>query len=265
MILKRHLTLLFICLFYLNGNTQNKESNSKFIIDSIRSENLKEIRSYNIYLPENFDNKSKYPIVIATDGQMIKEENYKIIIDSLISNKIIEPIILIGVNSNDTEVSKGITYRQYEYIKGFASNDTSLNNRYSNHNDFFTKEIVDSIKLKYKIIVDPLNLTFYGCSNGGGYGITHFLENKNIFQNFICFSPLGKIQVIKRNKANNKKLIIKYGDKELFIFVDKYEKLNKDLHKKNYIFEFNSFNGGHNRKCWKYEFEKEIIKLYKIK
>ncbi|NJL76694.1 MAG: hypothetical protein HC892_18405 [Saprospiraceae bacterium] len=265
MILKRLLTLIFICSCFSKGNTQNTESNSKFIIDSIDSKNLKEARLFNIYLPENFDHKSIYPIVIATDGQIIEEENYKIIIDSLISNKIIEPFILIGINSNETEVAKGITYRQFEYIKGFTNNDTSINNRYANHYEFFTKEIIDSIKVKFKIIVDPLNLTFYGCSNGGGYGITLFLEDKNIFKNFICFSPLGNIQVKKRNKANDKKLSIKYGDKELFILVDEYEKLKNDLNKKNYTFEFDTFNGGHDRTCWKYEFQKKIIELYKLK
>jgi enterochelin esterase-like enzyme len=261
--MKKNLLLLIFTLVLNLGQAQTNDLTSKIILDSINSKHLNEYRKYCLYLPENFESFNNYPVVFATDGQMIIEDNYRLILDSLISNKIIEPIILIGIHSNETLVTKGVSFRQYEYIKGFNKKKSSK--RYNNHNSFFVQEIRDSIKIKYKIEHNAINTTFYGCSNGGGYGISLFLQNNKSFNNYICCSPLGNIKVSKRKKDNTLKLYSSYGKKELFFLVDAYEKLVSDLTRKKYDFENIIFNGGHDRGAWKIEFTKGLIKINGIK
>lgn len=259
--MKRTLTLLVFTLILLIGQAQTNKLASSLILDSINSVHLNEYRKYCLYLPEDFDNNSNYPVIFAADGQMIIEENYKSVLDSLISNKIIKPIIMIGIYSNETFVSQGVSFRQYEYVKNFSIDNVSSQIRYDNHQTFFTKEIRDSIKEKYKLEFHKTNTTFYGCSNGAGFGVTMFLQSNKSFNKYICFSPLGNIKVTKQKKENTSQLYCSYGKNELFILVDKYEKLISDLSKKKYDFENIIFNGGHERSIWKLEFIKLLKKI----
>ena len=122
----------------------------------------------------------------------------------------------------------------------------------------------DSICRKYEINVDSKNATFYGCSNGGGYGVTLFFQNNDSFKQYICFSPLGNIKVPKRKLDNNLKLYIAYGEQENFILTDKYQILIKGLNKNIYNFENTIYNGGHERKAWKNQFTLSVSELFRL-
>src|SRR5690554_8224576 len=61
---------------------------------------LDEHRNLSVYIPENFNENREYNIIDCTDGQFINKE-YKNKLDSLIDSKSIEPIIIIGVHSNE--------------------------------------------------------------------------------------------------------------------------------------------------------------------
>lgn len=262
--MKSVLTILILAIHLNIVLAQTPEVKSQLLIDSIQSNYLNETRKFNIYLPENFNAQINYPIIFSTDGQMFLDDNYKHILDSLISSKLIQPLIFIGLYSNEKEVSKGIGFRQYEYTKDFSINDSIAQQRYRNHNSFFVEEIRDSIRLKYFINVESTNTTFYGCSNGGGYGVTLFLQNNKSFKNYICFSPLGNIKVPKLNKDNKLNLYTAYGENELFILVDKYKLLIKALNKNRYTFENIVYNGGHDRNSWKHEFTSKIVELFSL-
>ena len=262
--MKLILTLFIFTIHLTNSIAQTTSMDSKLIIDSIQSNCLNESRRFSVYLPEKFDSKITYPIIYSTDGQMFSEDNYKTILDSLISNKLIQPLIFIGLYSNEAEVSKGIGLRQYEYIKDFSIHDSIAQQKYRNHDCFFMKEIRDSICRKYEINVDSKNTTFYGCSNGGGYGVTLFLQNNDSFKQYICFSPLGNIKVSKRKLDNNLKLYIAYGEQENFILIDKYQILIKGLNKNKYNFENTIYNGGHERKAWKNQFTLNVSELFRL-
>ena len=68
---------------------------SQFYTDSIYSQNLETYRKHKVYLPVNFSKEKQYPIVYSTDGdEKLSYEFIRKTLDSLISNQVIEPIIL---------------------------------------------------------------------------------------------------------------------------------------------------------------------------
>jgi enterochelin esterase-like enzyme len=240
---------------------QNTLESSSIKIDSINSHYLHEIRKVVVYLPENFDSNNLYPIIYATDGQSIVELDYKSLLDSLIEDKRIPPVILIGAYSNETIVSKNVTLRYYEYVKK-GDHPKEYIELYRNHSNFFKLELNQYIQEKLNIQNNLTKSIFYGCSNGGGFGISTFIENRKQFNYYICFSPLGiSYDGLKRNKKSDTKLTIAYGEEENFILIGKFAELHQKLNKKNINHEFYSFKGGHDQGLWKMEFANNLIKL----
>lgn len=132
----KHL-FLFTILFSNFCFSQNNNLPSTFFTDSIFSVNLNEYRKHNIYLPKSFDKNQKYAIIYATDGRDINEENsMQQILDSLIENQIIHPIIYVESYANNkiadsTSMVLGngqkvyLKYRNFEYVRNYSS-DKSL-------------------------------------------------------------------------------------------------------------------------------------------
>lgn len=124
-------TILTLILAVLITSCNSKKtatfSKSEFFTDSIYSQPLGEYRKHNVYLPKGFDKAKKYPIIYSTDGNEIKENSfYKKTLDSLINNRVIQPIILIKSYSNkkvaDSSGTLGngetmyLAYRYFEYV-----------------------------------------------------------------------------------------------------------------------------------------------------
>ncbi len=230
---------------------------SRIVIDSVYSSALNEMRTYCVYLPENFEPlKSDYTVITATDGQSIVKLDYKRNIDSLIANKIIPPVILIGVYSNETEISKGTSMRQYEYVYNFDAENEELKLRFEKHLAFFTEEVGNNVLAKWGINQFSDKSVFYGCSNGAGYGLYLYFTGKIKFGSYVCYSPLGYNVEIKRQKNRSEKLYISYGGEELFLLVDEYENLIKQLKDNGYKFNLTKFKGGHSELLWKEVFTK---------
>lgn len=115
---------------------------------------------------------------------------------------------------------------------------------------------------RYNIQEDSSKLSFYGVSNGGGFGMTLFFEGENRFKNFICSSPLGAVKTNREKSMHYPNLYISYGTEELFILVDKYKDLINHLKENEFVFHSNSYNGGHNDFEWVREFSSTLIELY---
>jgi enterochelin esterase-like enzyme len=247
---------IYLILFFTLGvfTTFGQKTKSSTIIDSLQSSYLKENRLFFVYKPQNFDKEKAYPILYCTDGQKMIEYNYCKIFDSLISAKSIDPMIVIGCYSNEKEIGKNVSQRQVEYIRNFSANQSDLE-RFDAHKLFFTKEIPEFVLNKYDIKEDTTSTIFFGVSNGAGFGLTMYLEKEKNYTKYICLSPLGNIPV-KRKKSKNDNysdLYVGYGSLELFLLVDKYEKLIKDLTKYKYVFIDHKYEGKHNDESWKKE------------
>lgn len=258
-------SILAISLFSLSIITTCAQTDSipSFLkIDSINSIYLQEYRKVITYFPENYSPEMQYPIIYATDGQLILESDYKSLLDSLISKKKIPPLILIGAYSNENEVGQNLTLRNYEYVKN-SRNEGKYGDLYDKHLNFFLFELNQYLENNLKVRRDTIQSIFYGCSNGGGFGISLFIDYRNRFNSFMCFSPLGiSYEGLKRDKNEKTNLIISYGDKENFILINAFEELDQKLKKKKIQHTYYSYKGGHDRALWKKEFGLNLVKLF---
>lgn len=224
------------------------QQSGRFVVDSIQSEALDHVRKVSIYLPPFFDPNREYPVILATDGQIIEENNYARTLDSLIAGKWIEPCILIAPFSDETPVN-GVTVRNLEYSVPGEGNEIA-ESYFTNHLRFFTQELKDTILKKYAVKV-RMPFLFYGCSNGGDYGLFLYGRKEPLFDTYICLSPVNTPDESFKYNANAR-LYVAYGDKELeFPFGINLVGLQEEMQKytaKNVTIK--SYKGGHERGKW---------------
>ncbi|WP_320052761.1 alpha/beta hydrolase-fold protein [uncultured Acetobacteroides sp.] len=260
--LKFLLLLAATALLASAGNAQGIKGGSKFLIDTLQSRYMNEPRVICIYLPKDYSDSVQYPVVFATDGQIIADGHYRALLDSMIDRKIIPPVILAGAYSNDKPVPVNLSYRNYEYVETLKSADPKLKDLLVNHIGFFTKELIPYIEARYSISKERGSRFFYGVSNGAGFGITLSKLHPELFSELICFSPLGEeVKSIRWRSGVSPTLHIAYGSNEDFAF-DKYLALLKKLKKEKYSYTAIVYNGGHERLKWEKEFVRELGSIF---
>jgi len=245
---------------------------SRFYVDSIYSNHLSEYRRHNIYLPENYNAENKYPIVYATDGKEIKDNFIKTLLDSLITNKIIKPIIYVesfpnrkivdSIDFGNGEIEY-LELRNYEYVEAFSnsSEKPDLKNRFKNHMLYFKEELIPYVETKLKM--NNNKRVFYGASNGAGFGINFINKYPNMVENFICFSPIGtNIDNLEwEAEKTYPTLYLEYGDNEPEYFKKEAEKIKENY---NASVEFYIFNGEHENQYWNEQLKNVLVKIFKF-
>lgn len=260
---KYSLMLAFIALFVSTGYAQGIGGGSKYLIDTLQSRYMNEPRVMCIYLPKDYSDSVHYPVVFATDGQMITDGRYRVLLDSMIDRKIIPPIILAGAYSNEKPVPVNLSYRHYEYVETMKSTDPKLKDLHINHIGFFTEELIPYIEKRYSISKERSNRFFYGSSNGAGFGITLSKMHPELFSELICFSPLGEeVKSIRWRPNISPTLHITYGSNEDFA-MDKYQALVKQLKKQKYRYTAFVYDGGHEWMKWETEFVRVLGCIFK--
>ena len=247
----------------------NSDIPSRYYTDSIYSNYLEEFRKHNVYLPVNFDFEKNYPIIYATDGVTeIDSSDIKLLLDSLINNKIIQPTIFIASHYNDKIADSSYTtsdgkpmykvYRNFEYVETQYSegySDPILANVFENHMLYFKNELIPKVEEKLKIKISSNSRIFYGTSNGAAFGINFLNKNPKTIGTFICFSALGS-NVYDLNwdpKINYPKLYIEYGSEEIFLIKDEATETVKHYEESNSFYEIKEFKGGHDHEIWVHE------------
>ena len=276
-IIKNRLIILFFLVCYNLSSCQSNVLNpSQFYTDSIYSEHLSEYRKHNIYLPENYEQGKSYPIIYATDGGEITDNNVNIkTLDSLIHNKIIQPVIYIESYCNrkiadsvslGTGEKRYLNYRNYEYVEANYVEGVNpiFSNSFRNHMLYFKDELIPSVERKLKIKVSKKDRAFYGFSNGAGFGLNLSNRYPELIEHFICFSTLGSnVENLKWDKTvAYPKLSIKYGNEEPTFFQEETEKITEKYKSVNAFYKLDVFNGGHDYKKWNEEFAKSLIELF---
>lgn len=279
-ILKKSIILVFVCLS-LNSCQDKKPTvnhESEFYIDSIYSEFLKEYRNHTIYLPSQYSSKNEYPIIYATDGSKnIENSRIKQILDSLIDNKIIKPILYIGSHSNSkiadstsTRTGNGqkvyLNYRNFEYVKRKTFNDTVLASRFLNHMSYFKDELIPKTEHLLNQKLNRQDRYFYGVSNGAGFGMHLLNAYPDLIGTYLCFSTFGgDIQGNNwKNNTNYPNLYLRYGSEEPFFLEEDVVFMRDTYAKLNLKFEAKMFDGGHDNRQWNKEFAALLSKLFKI-
>jgi len=163
----------------INVNPVSK--NMHVILDSIYSKNLEQYRSFYVYLPPKYSKKVKYPVVYATDGQILSDSLCFDRMDSLIEHKIIKPFIMVCVFSNEKKVENDfLEYRNYEYLKSY-SNSKRIDNKhlFNAHLKFFVEELLKFTEEKYSISTKFEERSMYGFSNGAAFCLALSFEKLN--------------------------------------------------------------------------------------
>ena len=238
---------------------------SQIITRTIKSKFLTEDRKLTIYLPNDIEKKDKIPVVYATDGQIFLDD-YKDDLDSLIRNRVTPKFVFVGVHSNEKRIEGfDLQYRNYEYIKDYADTDNqNLQDLFSNHLSFFSKELIPYIESRYPVSKDASKRIFYGASNGAGFGVSMSTEFPLLIKHYICFSMAGgNYDLLNWNKASYPNFILSYGVKEPFPLTLQIDEFHNFLQENNYDHIFYKYEGGHSRENWKSEFMKQIPALLK--
>lgn len=274
-------TLLIGIIVILSSSCESKKiktlSKSEFIIDSIYSKSLDEYRKHNVYLPENFNKEKKYPIIYATDGNSNITDKKKIL-DSLIANQKIRPIIFVASFSNNkiadstsTTLGNGekvyLTYRNFEYVnrKPTRKEDSLLVDRFDNHMLYFVNELIPETEKRYNQKNNKNNRYFYGVSNGAGFGLSVLNKHPDLIGVYLCFSTFGGDIQSNNWNVNTKypNLYLRYGSNEPFFLKEDAEFLKQKYSESNSFIEVKEFTGNHNEKFWNKEFIEITSEIFK--
>jgi enterochelin esterase-like enzyme len=267
------LILLALACFNLNSLAQRAQNSdtSRYFVDSFYSSSLKENRKFSVYLPAGYNKSKKYPVIYASDGQILETGGYRASIDSLIAKKIIPPLVMIGAYSNERAIPGDfLEYRNYEYVKSMHSKaDSLLNERYQQHLDFFVDELMPYCEGKYSVSKKQKDKIFYGFSNGAALGVTAGLEEGGLFNNYILCSIAGITNSLEQyfnstviNKKQSFHYYIAFGKKEPDFEINSFKEY---LDKKHISYDLVLYEGGHERVQWKHYFIEFLSSIYQSK
>jgi enterochelin esterase-like enzyme len=112
---------------------------------------------YSIYLPAGYESLGKLPVAYVTDGYEYMHPqmgNMPTVLDNLIADKKIEPIIAVFVDNREP-----INRQNNRRMKELAMSAAYL--------DFFVKELIPEIEKRYPAVADPKKRAIIGTSMGG--------------------------------------------------------------------------------------------------
>jgi enterochelin esterase-like enzyme len=274
------LSLICLGLTIISFKSKNQISHleSQFYTDSIYSNHLLEYRKHNIYLPKDFNKHKKYPILYATDGAEIKDTSfYKRLLDSLINNQIIQPILMVVSHSNNkiadsTSQTRGdgtkvyLQYRNFEYVdtQPIRVEDSLLVDRFENHLLYFKNELIPKVEHQFNQNLDKEDRYFYGVSNGAGFGLSLLHSYPDTIGTYLCFSIFGGAIQSKtwKDHIQYPRLYLEYGSQEPNFLKEDAEFLKSTYKNLNLFSEIHEFKGGHDYKKWNEKFTEIICKLF---
>ena len=224
------------------------------------------MRSGAIYLPQGITSKDKLPVVYMADGLVFKECGFKRMMDSLIENRQISPVVIACSYENKKAIpGYNIAYRNAEYIESLAKNDNNLAKLFDNHYNFFINEFIPYIEEEAPVSSSPQDRIFFGTSNSADFGITLSIRSQGLISEYWCFSPVFSNVSEYGMIDYPTKYRVCWGIKEEIGIEDYFPNLLKDIRKRGGDVSSWVFNGGHDREWWKYWFSEELKRRFPYK
>lgn len=246
------------------ASCSNDVSESEFREFDVSSKYLGAKRTVGVYLPQGYDSQKGYPVIYMEDGLVFKEGGYKHLIDSLITYKVIKPVI-VACSYEDKSPVEGYTLavRNAEYVETLAGQDSTLSKIFENHMKYFTDEFVPAIQKRFDVSQKPEDNIYYGTSNSADFGLTLSMRHPGLFSEYWCFSPvysdLSKYGMLQQKV----KYMICWGAKEeASISFDYFPSLVQSIRKRGGNVASWDFNDGHDRDHWRTEFIKLLEKRF---
>lgn len=145
----------------LTGQTRPLPSATAITIDTIRgliSPNLDTAPAIRVFLPPGYhDTRTRYPVLYANDGQDMESVGLTRTLDSLVRQRIIQPIIVVAVDAGAD--------RRQNYGTAGQPNAAGLGAKAANYERFLVRELVPLIARRYRATMD--RAAIMGWSLGG--------------------------------------------------------------------------------------------------
>jgi predicted alpha/beta superfamily hydrolase len=170
--------IILIIFLALNSAVYSQNKNVefkgyKFIVDSIYSTHIKDYRTVKVFLPEDYSENEKYPIIYTLDGEWMFEPTVfqsKILMDF----EVIPECIIVGIFHKNRNEDLGIDWKTGEFER------SSLK-----FYDFLNKELIPKINAKYS--TSGFN-ALVGHSNSATFCAKVLTQKEQQFKGFIAFS-----------------------------------------------------------------------------
>lgn len=133
---KRFLSLILPSLILLATGSLYGQTNSEIVIETRTIADLSVV----IYLPPGYDKTKSYKVLYCNDGQTIFGTgglNIDAIADELISKKMIDPLIIVGIKSDRDRTSNYVPYNDEGAREDFGN--------YTPSADKYTKKIINKL------------------------------------------------------------------------------------------------------------------------
>lgn len=223
-------------------------------------------RSGGIYLPSGMKPDDRLPVIYMADGLVFKDCGFSKMIDSLIENRCISPIVVACSFENKKQVPGfNVSYRNAEYIESLDRKNQQFVTLFDNHYTFFTTQFIPYIEKVAHVSDSREDRLFFGTSNSADFGITLSFRAPELISEYWCYSPVFSDIKDYGLLSSPTSYRICWGAKEEAGMFDYFPNLIKDIRKRGGNVHSWVFNGGHDREWWKYWFSEELKRRFPYK
>ena len=222
------LFILVLCLSCVMGQSLPIVSSGKIIrLELFKSEYI-DSRNVDIWLPDNYSENKKYPVIYMHDGQMLfdssntwnhQEWQVDEVLGELIARKEIRECIVVGIwNNNEYRYSEYFPQKVIENIsederKIILKEQLMSKPQADKYLLFLTKELKPYIDNNFSTLSERSSTFIIGSSMGGLISLYALCEYPEVFGAAACISthwPLAKSELI--HKQTNEKVSVKFRD-----------------------------------------------------
>jgi enterochelin esterase-like enzyme len=246
------------------------------------SKALKKEMKVNIYLPEGYSDKNKYPVLYLIHGYTGNEDSWMPDLqldkkaDVLIDRKEIAPLIIVAPQiDNSYGINSANDSRKPDL--SFSTFDTGM------YEDYLYKELVPYIDTTYSTITSREGRYIGGLSMGGWVALHMAFTHEDMFSKVGGHSPAifldgyaggamsfvyptnelrnerDPIRVAQSKDLTRLKVYLDCGAQDSYKFFEGCDKLNKILHSKGVDSKYYLNQGAHDGEYWKANIEKYLM------
>jgi len=175
------LLVLSVLLFVNLGNSQSKYLVELGNIESIKSTVLNEDRAYYVQLPQNYNDKKKYPVIYVLDGGVLLNAVH-LVHDNYYGGFMPE-MIIVGVSNANNRTRDLTTSKIKERHRMPYNEENGEANKFSK---FLINELIPHIENKYPV---TNYRTIIGHSYGGLFAANLLVKHTEVFQNYLLIDP----------------------------------------------------------------------------
>ena len=139
---------------------------------SINSHYLNRPVTVDIYYPQTYPKSERHHLLLINDGQDLPKMPFEPMLDNLLANEIIEPLICIGIHASEDRRMEYGTAKVLDFMQRGAKAEA--------HAQFVLFELLPLLKETYHL-TGSLNLAYAGFSLGGLSAIDTVWNYPNLF------------------------------------------------------------------------------------